>query len=33
MGRFKKLKVWQEALDLTEMIYRVTKENSFARDF
>jgi len=33
MGDFKKLRVWQEAKDLTVFIYNVTREGEFAKDF
>ncbi len=33
MGDFRGLSVWQRAKDLSVMIYRVTSEGRFARDF
>ncbi|MBK7938572.1 MAG: four helix bundle protein [Lewinellaceae bacterium] len=33
MGNFKSLRVWNDAMDLTENIYRMTQEPSFSRDF
>ena len=33
MGRFRELRVWQEALDLAEEIYKITKKGSFMYDY
>jgi len=33
MGKFKDLRVWQDALDLTEHIYQLTKKEPFSKDF
>jgi four helix bundle protein len=33
MGKFKDLRVWQDAVGLAERIYGVTRESNFARDF
>lgn len=33
MGNFKKLRVWQDAIDLATSIYEVTKATPFCRDF
>ncbi len=33
MGKFKDLRVWREAIDLAEDIYRITSLPPFSRDF
>lgn len=33
MGKFKDLLVWQEAVELATVIYKLTKEEPFTRDF
>ncbi len=33
MGKFKELRVWQDAVSLTEKIYRITNELAFSKDF
>lgn len=33
MGKFKELRVWQDAVSLTEKIYRITNEPAFSKDF
>ena len=33
MGDYKKLQVWLEAKDLAVMIYKITKDGSFSKDF
>ena len=33
MGDFRKLKVWQEAEDLSVEIYKITGNGKFAKDF
>ena len=33
MGQFKKLRVWQDAIALTEKIYRTTEAPGFAQDY
>ena len=33
MGRFKDLRVWHDAMELAEKIYRITQEPSFSKDF
>jgi four helix bundle protein len=33
MGNFKKLRVWNEALDLTVDIYKVSSKGEFSKDF
>ncbi|HLP94539.1 MAG TPA: four helix bundle protein [Saprospiraceae bacterium] len=33
MGNFKNLRVWQDAMTLTEEVYKITNHNSFQRDF
>ncbi len=33
MGKFKELRVWQDAVGLAERVYRVTFEGAFAKDF
>ncbi len=33
MGNFKKLRVWQESIDLAEEIYNLTRKEPFARDY
>ena len=33
MGNFKKLRVWQEGMQLAKSIYGVTKQGEFARDY
>ena len=33
MGNFKKLRVWNDGVDLAEKIYMVTQNEAFARDF
>lgn len=31
MGNFKKLRVWQDSMDLVEGIYRITKRENFRK--
>ena len=33
MGKFKDLRVWNDAVDLAEKIYRITQEPLFSKDF
>ncbi len=33
MGDFKKLKVWQESIELCTRVYETTKNNSYSKDF
>ncbi|HLP94529.1 MAG TPA: four helix bundle protein [Saprospiraceae bacterium] len=33
MGNFKNLRVWQDAMTLTEEVYKITNYSSFHRDF
>jgi four helix bundle protein len=33
MGKFKELKVWQQAKDLAVYIYKMTEDGNFARDY
>ena len=33
MGNFRNLRVWNEALDLTERIYFITNQDPFSRDY
>jgi four helix bundle protein len=33
MGKFKQLRVWQEAIDLATLIYNLSKRAPFSRDF
>jgi len=33
MGKFRELRVWQDALDLAESIYRLTTKEPLSRDF
>ncbi len=33
MGKFRELKVWQRAKDLTVFIYRLTNQGMFAKDY
>ena len=33
MGKFKNLRVWQDAMDLTEGIYKITRKTEFAKDY
>ncbi|MCB0529311.1 MAG: four helix bundle protein [Saprospiraceae bacterium] len=33
MGHFKGLRVWNEAMELAESVYRITQQNAFSRDF
>ena len=33
MGKFKELRVWNDAIELTEKIYRITREPAFSKDF
>ena len=33
MGKFKDLRVWNDAIDLTGKIYEVSRSGSFAKDF
>ena len=33
MGKFKELRVWNDAMDLTVKIYEITKHLPFRRDF
>ena len=33
MGKFKELRVWNDAMDLTVKIYEITRQLPFQRDF
>lgn len=33
MGKFKNLRVWQDAMNLTEGIYRITRKDDFRKDY
>ena len=33
MAYFKKLRIWQDSIDLTKRIYAVTREGSFSKDY
>ncbi|MCW5924274.1 MAG: four helix bundle protein [Saprospiraceae bacterium] len=33
MGKFKELRVWNDAMDLTVKIYEITRQLPFRRDF
>lgn len=33
MGKFKELRVWQDAMNLVEGIYKITKKAAFAKDY
>ncbi|MCE7926278.1 MAG: four helix bundle protein [Haliscomenobacteraceae bacterium CHB4] len=33
MGKFKELRVWNDSIELTEKIYRITREPIFSKDF
>lgn len=33
MGKFKDLRVWNDAMELAESIYHITRESSFSKDF
>ncbi len=33
MGKFKNLRVWQDAMDLAEGIYKITRKMEFSKDF
>ena len=33
MGNFKKLRVWQDSMDLVEGIYKITKNKVFSKDY
>ena len=33
MGKFKQLRVWQDAMDLTEGIYKITRKGEFSKDY
>ena len=33
MGNFKKLKVWQEAVELCEEVYLITQNENYSKDF
>ena len=33
MGKFKELRVWNDGIDLAEMIYTITRTGAFSKDF
>lgn len=33
MGKFKELRVWNDAMELAEKVYAITRTNAFSRDF
>ena len=33
MGKFKNLRVWQDAMDLAEGIYKITRRGTFSKDY
>lgn len=33
MGKFKELRVWNDAIELAEKIYLITQESAFSKDF